>query len=184
MLGHELRNPLAAITNAGELTRLLDPEDESFDEALGNHPPAGVADEAAGRRSARRLAHHERSRAAAEIDRRCGGNRQTSRRIERCVVLLARPPAAFEDADGKGGARSRPLSARASPVEPAGELGEVHRSRRRNLVQRRTRRERRRVPRQRHGNRHRTRSCCRMCSTCSRRRIVRCTGPKAAWASV
>jgi signal transduction histidine kinase/PleD family two-component response regulator len=34
MLGHELRNPLAAITNAGELTRLLKPEDESFDEAL------------------------------------------------------------------------------------------------------------------------------------------------------
>jgi signal transduction histidine kinase/DNA-binding response OmpR family regulator len=34
MLGHELRNPLAAITNAGELTRLLDPGDASFDEAL------------------------------------------------------------------------------------------------------------------------------------------------------
>ena len=29
MLGHELRNPLAAITNAGELTRLLDPDDAS-----------------------------------------------------------------------------------------------------------------------------------------------------------
>jgi signal transduction histidine kinase/PleD family two-component response regulator len=34
MLGHELRNPLAAITNAGELTRLLDPDDASYDEAL------------------------------------------------------------------------------------------------------------------------------------------------------
>jgi signal transduction histidine kinase/DNA-binding response OmpR family regulator len=34
MLGHELRNPLAAITNAGELTRLLDPSDSSFEEAL------------------------------------------------------------------------------------------------------------------------------------------------------
>ena len=34
MLGHELRNPLAAITNAGELTRLLDPDDASFEEAL------------------------------------------------------------------------------------------------------------------------------------------------------
>jgi signal transduction histidine kinase/DNA-binding response OmpR family regulator len=34
MLGHELRNPLAAITNAGELTKLLDPLDPSFDEAL------------------------------------------------------------------------------------------------------------------------------------------------------
>jgi len=34
MLGHELRNPLAAITNAGELTRLLDPGEPSFNEAL------------------------------------------------------------------------------------------------------------------------------------------------------
>jgi signal transduction histidine kinase/PleD family two-component response regulator len=34
MLGHELRNPLAAITNAGELTRLLDPQDASFGESL------------------------------------------------------------------------------------------------------------------------------------------------------
>ncbi|MFO0788250.1 MAG: response regulator [Pirellulales bacterium] len=34
MLGHELRNPLAAITNAGELTRLLDAQDPSFQESL------------------------------------------------------------------------------------------------------------------------------------------------------
>jgi signal transduction histidine kinase/DNA-binding response OmpR family regulator len=34
MLGHELRNPLAAITNAGELTKLLDPADPSFLETL------------------------------------------------------------------------------------------------------------------------------------------------------
>lgn len=34
MLGHELRNPLAAISNAGELTRLLDPSDASYEEAL------------------------------------------------------------------------------------------------------------------------------------------------------
>jgi signal transduction histidine kinase/DNA-binding response OmpR family regulator len=34
MLGHELRNPLAAITNAGELTKLIDPGDPSFHESL------------------------------------------------------------------------------------------------------------------------------------------------------
>ncbi len=34
MLGHELRNPLAAITNAGELTKLLDPDDATFHESL------------------------------------------------------------------------------------------------------------------------------------------------------
>jgi signal transduction histidine kinase/DNA-binding response OmpR family regulator len=34
MLGHELRNPLAAITNAGELTKLLEPGEATFDEAL------------------------------------------------------------------------------------------------------------------------------------------------------
>jgi signal transduction histidine kinase/DNA-binding response OmpR family regulator len=34
MLGHELRNPLAAITNAGELTRLLSPTDPAFQETL------------------------------------------------------------------------------------------------------------------------------------------------------
>jgi signal transduction histidine kinase/ActR/RegA family two-component response regulator len=34
MLGHELRNPLAAITNAGELTKLLDPSDASYQETL------------------------------------------------------------------------------------------------------------------------------------------------------
>ncbi|HEY2761370.1 MAG TPA: ATP-binding protein, partial [Pirellulales bacterium] len=34
MLGHELRNPLAAITNAGELTKLLDRTDPEFDEAV------------------------------------------------------------------------------------------------------------------------------------------------------
>ncbi len=34
MLGHELRNPLAAITNAGELTRLLDPSEAMFAESL------------------------------------------------------------------------------------------------------------------------------------------------------
>lgn len=34
MLGHELRNPLAAITNAGELTKLIEPSDPTFDEAL------------------------------------------------------------------------------------------------------------------------------------------------------
>ena len=34
MLGHELRNPLAAITNAGELTKLLDPAEPSFQETL------------------------------------------------------------------------------------------------------------------------------------------------------
>src|SRR6185436_12366594 len=34
MLGHELRNPLAAITNAGELTKLLEPGEATFDESL------------------------------------------------------------------------------------------------------------------------------------------------------
>jgi signal transduction histidine kinase/DNA-binding response OmpR family regulator len=34
MLGHELRNPLAAITNAGELTKLLDASDPNFQETL------------------------------------------------------------------------------------------------------------------------------------------------------
>lgn len=34
MLGHELRNPLAAITNAGELTRLLSTTDPNFQETL------------------------------------------------------------------------------------------------------------------------------------------------------
>ncbi len=34
MLGHELRNPLAAITNAGELTKLIEPSDPAFDESL------------------------------------------------------------------------------------------------------------------------------------------------------
>jgi CheY-like chemotaxis protein len=34
MLGHELRNPLAAITNASELTKLLDPSDATFLESL------------------------------------------------------------------------------------------------------------------------------------------------------
>jgi signal transduction histidine kinase/DNA-binding response OmpR family regulator len=34
MLGHELRNPLAAITNAGELTKLIEPSDPTFDESL------------------------------------------------------------------------------------------------------------------------------------------------------
>jgi CheY-like chemotaxis protein len=33
MLGHELRNPLAAITGAAELIELLDPNDANFDEA-------------------------------------------------------------------------------------------------------------------------------------------------------
>jgi CheY-like chemotaxis protein len=34
MLGHELRNPLAAITNAGELTKLIKPTDPTFEESL------------------------------------------------------------------------------------------------------------------------------------------------------
>ena len=34
MLGHELRNPLAAITNAGELTKLLNPNEPTFEESL------------------------------------------------------------------------------------------------------------------------------------------------------
>jgi signal transduction histidine kinase len=34
MLGHELRNPLAAITNAGELTKLIEPSDPTFRESL------------------------------------------------------------------------------------------------------------------------------------------------------
>jgi signal transduction histidine kinase/DNA-binding response OmpR family regulator len=34
MLGHELRNPLAAITNAGELTKLIEPDDPTFEETL------------------------------------------------------------------------------------------------------------------------------------------------------
>ncbi|MCI0332428.1 MAG: response regulator [Planctomycetes bacterium] len=34
MLGHELRNPLAAIANAGELTKLIEPTDPTFDESL------------------------------------------------------------------------------------------------------------------------------------------------------
>jgi CheY-like chemotaxis protein len=34
MLGHELRNPLAAIINAGELSRLLSPTDPNFQETL------------------------------------------------------------------------------------------------------------------------------------------------------
>jgi signal transduction histidine kinase/DNA-binding response OmpR family regulator len=34
MLGHELRNPLAAIANAGELTKLLDTSDPTFEESL------------------------------------------------------------------------------------------------------------------------------------------------------
>jgi signal transduction histidine kinase/DNA-binding response OmpR family regulator len=34
MLGHELRNPLAAIANAGELTKLLDSSDPTFEESL------------------------------------------------------------------------------------------------------------------------------------------------------
>jgi signal transduction histidine kinase len=34
MLGHELRNPLAAIANAGELTKLLEPNEPTFHESL------------------------------------------------------------------------------------------------------------------------------------------------------
>jgi signal transduction histidine kinase/DNA-binding response OmpR family regulator len=34
MLGHELRNPLAAISNAGELTKLLSPDEPTFHESL------------------------------------------------------------------------------------------------------------------------------------------------------
>lgn len=34
MLGHELRNPLAAIANAGELVKLLSPKDPAFSETL------------------------------------------------------------------------------------------------------------------------------------------------------
>jgi CheY-like chemotaxis protein len=34
MLGHELRNPLATISNAGELTKLLDTNDPTFQETL------------------------------------------------------------------------------------------------------------------------------------------------------
>lgn len=34
MLGHELRNPLATITNAGELTKLIEPTDPAFQESL------------------------------------------------------------------------------------------------------------------------------------------------------
>ncbi len=34
MLGHELRNPLATITNAGELTKLLNPTDATYQETI------------------------------------------------------------------------------------------------------------------------------------------------------
>jgi signal transduction histidine kinase/DNA-binding response OmpR family regulator len=34
MLGHELRNPLATITNAGELTKLLNPSEPTYQESL------------------------------------------------------------------------------------------------------------------------------------------------------
>ena len=49
MLGHELRNPLAAITNAGELTKLLDTADPNYRRSPRDHPAAGVVDETPGR---------------------------------------------------------------------------------------------------------------------------------------
>ena len=123
MLGHELRNPLAAITNAGELTKLLEPGEATFDEIARNHSPASVADETPGRRSARCFPHHQRSRSIAEVASGCGRNRHACRRSQRCFVFVSRAHASFGSAARRDHAGSRPLSAGANPFEPVGKRG-------------------------------------------------------------
>ena len=59
MLAHELRNPLAAITNAVQLSLRSDRESRTSMEQ-GRHRPPGEAPGPVHRRSARRLSHHPR----------------------------------------------------------------------------------------------------------------------------
>ena len=65
MLAHELRNPLAPIRNAGELLSRKLPADAPHAHRGAYHRAAGDASDAAGRRPARRLAHHAGTHRAA-----------------------------------------------------------------------------------------------------------------------
>ena len=91
MLGHELRNPLAAITNAGELTRLLDPDDASYDEALEIIRQQAslmkrLVDDLL---DVSRITSGRVQLQKSLVD--AGRNRQARGRVERCAVFVARP---------------------------------------------------------------------------------------------
>ena len=91
MLGHELRNPLAAITNAGELTKLLEPGGADLSRIAGNHSPAGalmkrLVDDLldVSRITSGRVQLQKSIVDAARV-------RHSSRGIERLVVHFSRP---------------------------------------------------------------------------------------------
>ena len=105
MLAHELRNPLAPIRNAVEIMSRLPLDDPQLDVVARRDRAPGDAPHAAGRRSARRLAHHARHDQA-----RAGAGAQSTTIVARAVETRAaahrRAPARADDRL-PGGHRSR-----------------------------------------------------------------------------
>ena len=77
MLAHELRNPLAPIRNAGEVLSRLTSHDARAEQAVDIVQRQVDGPDAAGRRSARRLAHHARTHRAAAPVRRAARRRRS-----------------------------------------------------------------------------------------------------------
>ena len=85
MLAHELRNPLAPIRNAVQLMRRTAVPDPQLRVVPGRHRAAARAPDAAGRRSARCLAHHARQ------DQPRHASRSTSRTLVARAVETVQP---------------------------------------------------------------------------------------------
>ena len=141
MLSHELRNPLAPIINAVHILRLRAGRRGASGVGAGGARAPGQAAAPAGRRPARRFAHHARQDRAADRSpstspRSCAVAVETGR-----PLIDARKPRARRHAAAGNAPWSRRFrAARADPGQPAQQRGQVHRRRRADHARRRARR--------------------------------------------
>ena len=186
MLGHELRNPLAPIATALEPDGGCATSDTLRAASATIIERQVAAPDAAGRRPARRLAHHarqDRAPAQSAVDVCATSSARPSRWRARCSSSAGtargrRRRAAGSRSSGDAGA------ARAGRRQPAHQRGEVHAAGRRIASAVRATGERRSA-RQRARQRASAsrRRCCRACSSSSCRASARSTRSRAGSAS-
>ncbi len=128
MLGHELRNPLSPIVTALQLMRLRG----GALARAGRDRAAGHGTRPAGRRPARRLAHHPRQGGAAPPARGGLGSRRARGRDREPPARAARAPARARRPRRRPARARRSGAPRAGVREPPLECRQVQRGRRRD----------------------------------------------------
>ena len=127
MLAHELRNPLAPISNAVQIMKVAGPERPQLRLVGQGHRGPGQAHDADGRRPARRLADHPRQGRAPEGAGRPGGGGRPGRRGQPALDRGLSSPPDRHLARASRAPGGRPGAAGAGALQPAEQRRQVHR---------------------------------------------------------